>query len=166
MKPTCMRAALQEIDEGDGRGSSTDRPAGAASRVHDVWGICGDTLIRYHFKTRNEVFSPDLTDWPFDLSRISSSRYTKIIPYGGDSIMDDEDDWRNVRRRNKKLRFKWIGQTGCQSKNTFFNQKFFFQSKKTSIKKTFPLSYKKRREYGRKDGRKEGRQGGRKEGRK
>ena len=58
MKPTCMRAALQEIDEGDGRGSSTDRPAGAASRVHDVWGICGDTLIRYHFKTRNEVFSP------------------------------------------------------------------------------------------------------------
>ena len=106
-----MRAALQEIDEGDGRGSSTDRPASAASRAHDVWGICGDTLIRYRFKLRNELFSPDLTDCPFDLSRISSSRYTKIIPCGGDSIMDDEDDWRNVRRRNKKLRFKWIGQT-------------------------------------------------------
>ena len=25
--------------------------------------------------------------------------------------MDDEDDWRNVLIRNKKLRFKWIGQT-------------------------------------------------------
>ena len=45
-------------------------------------------------------------------------------------------------------------------------KKSFFQSKKISIKKIFPLSYKKRREYGRKDGRKEGRQGGRKEGRK
>ena len=106
-----MRAALQEIDDGDGRGSSFDRPAGAASRVNDAWGICGDTLIRYHFKPRQELFSPDLTDCPFDLSRISSSRCTKIIPYGGDSIIDDEDDWRNVRRRNKKLRFNWIGQT-------------------------------------------------------
>ena len=106
-----MRAALQEIDDGDGRGSSTDRPAGAASRMNDAWGICGDTLIRYHFKPRHELFSPDLTDCPFDLSRISSSRYTKIIPYGGETIMDDEDDWRNIRRRNKKLRFKWIGQT-------------------------------------------------------
>ena len=106
-----MRAALQEIDDGDGRGSSFDRPAGAASRVNDAWGICGDTLIRYHFKPRQELFSPDLTDCPFDLSRTSSSRCTKIIPHGGDSIMDDEDDWRNVRRRNKKLRFNWIGQT-------------------------------------------------------
>ena len=79
--------------------------------MNDAWGICGDTLIRYHFKPRHELFSPDLTDCPFDLSRVSSSRCTKIIPYGGDSIMDDEDDWRNVRRRNKKLRFKWIGQT-------------------------------------------------------
>ena len=96
-----MRAALQEIDDGDGRGSSTDRPAGAASRMNDAWGICGDTLIRYHFKPRHELFSPDLTDCPFDLSRVSSSRCTKIIPYGGDSIMDDEDDWRNVRRKQE-----------------------------------------------------------------
>ena len=65
-----MRAALQEIDDGDGRGSSTDRPAGAASRMNDAWGICGDTLIRYHFKPRHELFSPDLTDCPFDHSRI------------------------------------------------------------------------------------------------
>ena len=28
--------------------------------------------------------------------------------------MDDEDDWRNVLIRNKKLRFKWIGQTVFQ----------------------------------------------------
>ena len=56
---------------------------------------------------------------------------------------------------------------GMPIKKTFFNQKKLFSNqKKLSIKKTFPLSYKKRREYGRKDGRKEGRQGGRKEGRK
>eukprot|EP00439_Symbiodinium_sp_Y106_P074378 s3594_g14.t1 len=42
---------------------------------------------------------------------ISSSCYTKIIEFGGETIMDDEDDWRNVLIRNKKLRFKWIGQT-------------------------------------------------------
>ena len=57
---------------------------------------------------------------------------------------------------------------GCQSKN-FSIKKKLFPIKKTLFfnqKKTFPLSYKTRREYGRKDGRKEGRQGGRKEGRK
>ena len=30
---------------------------------------------------------------------------------GGVDIIDDEDSWRNVRRRNKKFSFRWIGKT-------------------------------------------------------
>ncbi|CAE7867894.1 unnamed protein product [Symbiodinium sp. KB8] len=40
-------------------------------------------------------------------SGLTTWRYTNILPRGGEAIMDDEDDWRNQRRRNKKLRFKW-----------------------------------------------------------
>ena len=104
-------AALEKLDDDSGAGSSKDRPAGAASQMKDSREIRGKALIRYHFQPRRELFSPDLTDCPVDLSRLSSWRYTNILPMGGDSILDDEDDWRNVRRRNKKLRFKWIGQT-------------------------------------------------------
>ena len=57
------------------------------------------------------MFSPDLTDCPIPLSRISNKRITKIIPIGGIDIIDDEDSWRNVRRRNKKFSFRWIGKT-------------------------------------------------------
>ena len=59
-------------------------------------------LIRYHYVS-------DLTDCPVSLTSISNQRTAKIIPIGGCDIIDDEDSWRNVRRRNKKLSFRWIG---------------------------------------------------------
>ena len=68
-------------------------------------------MIRYHFLPRRELFSPDLTDGPVPTSRISSRRLTKIIPSGGIDIFDDGDSWRNVRRRNRKFSFRWIGKT-------------------------------------------------------
>ena len=51
---------------------------------------------------------------------------------------------------------------GCIPRDAHQKKNFYF----FPIKKTFPLSHKKRREYGRKDGRKEGREEGRKEGKK
>ena len=56
------------------------------------------------------MFSPHLTDCSIPLSRISNKRITKIIPIGGIDLID-EDSWRNVRRRNKKFSFRWIGKT-------------------------------------------------------
>ena len=111
IEESAMKAALEKLDDDSGAGSSKDRPAGAASKMKDTWEIRGKALIRYHFKPRRELFSPDLTDCPIELSRLSNWRYTNILPVGGDAILDDEDDWRNFRRRNKKLRFQWIGQT-------------------------------------------------------
>ena len=106
-----MKAALEKLDDDGGVGSSTDRPASAASKMKDSWEIRGKALIRYHFQPRCELFSPDITHCPIDLSRLTNWRYTNILPMGGEAILEDEDDWRNVRRRNKKFRFKWIGQT-------------------------------------------------------
>ena len=111
IEESAMKAALEKLDDDSGAGSSKDRPAGAASKMQDSWEIRGKALIRYHFQPRRELFSPDLTDCPVELSRLSNWRYTNILPMGGDAILDDEDDWRNVRRRNKKLRLQWIGQT-------------------------------------------------------
>ena len=111
IEESAMKAALEKLDDDGGAGSSKDRPAGAASKMKDSWEIRGKALIRYHFQPRRELFSPDLTDCPIEVSRLSNWRYTNILPVGGDAILDDEDDWRNFRRRNKKLRFQWIGQT-------------------------------------------------------
>ena len=111
IEESAMKAALEKLDDDGGAGSSKDRPAGAVSKMKDSWEIRGKALIRYHFQPRRELFSPDLTDCPIEVSRLSNWRYTNILPVGGDAILDDEDDWRNFRRRNKKLRFQWIGQT-------------------------------------------------------
>ncbi|CAE7292249.1 unnamed protein product, partial [Symbiodinium sp. CCMP2456] len=47
---------------------------------------------------------------------LTETRHTIIMPLGGSTIVNDEDDWKNRRRRNKKLRFKWIGQTTFEIK--------------------------------------------------
>ena len=61
---------------------------------------------------RRELFSPDLTSLiGLGLNKLSKDRVTKIFPVGGADLITDEDDWRNVRRRNKKTKFKWIGKT-------------------------------------------------------
>ena len=60
---------------------------------------------------RRDMFSPDLTDCPVPISKLSNNRSTKIVPIGGMNIINHEDDWRNIRKRNKRYSFKWIGQT-------------------------------------------------------
>ena len=102
--------ALANFQEG-GSSSSSAPPAAVARDDKDNWEIVGNRLTRYHYLPRRELFSPDLTDCPVPLSRISNKRTTKIIPIGGIDIIDDEDSWRNVRRRNKKFSFRWIGKT-------------------------------------------------------
>ena len=94
-----------------GSSSSSAPPAAVARDDKDNWEIIDNKLIRYHYLPRRELFSPDLTDCPIPLSRISNKTITKIIPIGGIDIIDDEASWRNVRRRNKKFSFRWTGKT-------------------------------------------------------
>ena len=77
----------------------------------DCWKINGNKLTRFHFAPRRGLFSPDLIDCPVALSKIAKSRNTVIFPVGGVDLINDEDEWCNVRRHNKKTSFKWIGQT-------------------------------------------------------
>ncbi|CAE7251810.1 unnamed protein product, partial [Symbiodinium natans] len=85
--------ALRELESGGGGSSSSSgKPAAVANASKDEWVIRGDKLIRFHYIPRKELFSPDL-------------------PLGGTEIIPDADEWRNVRRRNKKLSYKWIGRT-------------------------------------------------------
>ena len=77
----------------------------------DCWKINGNKLTRFHFARRRGLFSPDLIDCPVALSKIAKSRNTVIFPVGGVDLINDEDEWCNVRRHNKKTSFKWIGQT-------------------------------------------------------
>ena len=109
-RPPENRRALANFQEG-GSSSSSAPPAAVARNNKDNWEVIGDKLIRYHYFPRRELFSPDLTDCPIPLSRISDKRVTNIIPIGGIDIIDDEDSWHNVRRRNKKFSFRWIGKT-------------------------------------------------------
>ena len=71
----------------------------------------GNKIKRFHFAPRREMFSPDLTDCPIALSRIGKTRDTIIFPVGSVEMINHNDEWRNVRRRNKKTPFKWIGKT-------------------------------------------------------
>ncbi|CAE7353670.1 unnamed protein product [Symbiodinium natans] len=89
----------------------TGRPSAVANPVKDEWTIRGDKLIRFHYSPRRELFSPDLTDCPVPISALGKERLTKIMPIGGTDIIADCDEWRHVRKRNKKLSFKWVGRT-------------------------------------------------------
>ena len=91
--------------------SSSARPSAVANPVKDEWTIRGDKLIRFHYSPRRELFSPDLTDCPVPISALGKERLTKIMPIGGTDIIADCDEWRHVRKRNKKLSFKWVGRT-------------------------------------------------------
>ena len=104
-------AARKEFDyqEGGSAGSSA-KPSAAALPTKDCWKTIGDKLVRYHFVPRRELFSPDLTGLPHRIEQ-TKNRVTKIFPVGGADLVTDEDDWRNVRRRNKKFNFRWIGKT-------------------------------------------------------
>ena len=103
------REAALEVLEGER--SSASKPSAPAAFNKDFWEIRGDKLVRYHCVPRRERFSPDLTDCPVNVAHLSKARHTKIVPIGGTNIIDHEDDWRNIRNRNKKCSFKWIGQT-------------------------------------------------------
>ena len=91
--------------------SDKSKPPAGASFSKDFWEIRGDKLIRCHCNPPREKFSSDLTDCPIDISHLSKSRTTKIVQIGGTNIINRDDEWRNVRARNKKYSFKWIGQT-------------------------------------------------------
>ena len=67
--------------------------------------------MRYLCVPRKDMFSPDLTDCPVPISKHARACCTKIVPIGGMNIINHEDDWRNIRKRNKRYSFKWIGQT-------------------------------------------------------
>ena len=101
-------AALEALE---GERSSASNPSVPAAFNKDFWEIRGDKLVRFHCIPRREKFSPDLTDCPIDVAHLSEARYTKIVPIGGTNIINHEDDWHNIRTRNKKYSFKWIGQT-------------------------------------------------------
>ena len=104
--------ALRELESGGGGSSSSSgKPAAVANASKDEWVIRGDKLIRFHYIPRKELFSPDLTDCPVPIASLGRDRVTKIMPLGGTEIIPDADEWRNVRRRNKKLSYKWIGRT-------------------------------------------------------
>ncbi|CAE6970116.1 unnamed protein product [Symbiodinium natans] len=104
--------ALRELESGGGGSSgSSGKPAAVANASKDEWVIRGDKLIRFHYIPRKELFSPDLTDCPVPIASLGRDRVTKIMPLGGTEIIPDADEWRNVRRRNKKLSYKWIGRT-------------------------------------------------------
>ena len=45
------------------------------------------------------------------LSARLPNRNTVIFPVGGIDLINDQDEWRNVRKRNKKTSFRWIGKT-------------------------------------------------------
>ncbi|CAE7497332.1 NaCP60E, partial [Symbiodinium natans] len=94
-------------------GSSSAAAAAAPAASKDHWEVRLNEckLIRYHYVPRREMFSPDITDCPIELSRISKQRSTTIIPVGGVDVIHEDDDWKNVRKRNKKTSFKWIGKT-------------------------------------------------------
>ena len=106
--------ALRDMEtptEGSAGSSSAAAAAPAASKDHWEVRLNECKLIRYHYVPRREMFSPDITDCPIDLSRISKQRSTTIIPVGGVDVIHEDDDWKNVRKRNKKTSFKWIGKT-------------------------------------------------------
>ena len=106
------RLALEELDEPiGGSASSSARPSVAAPSEKDCWKVNGNKITRFHFAPRREMFSPDLTDCPIALSRIGKTRDTIIFPVGSVEMINHNDEWRNVRRRNKKTPFKWIGKT-------------------------------------------------------
>ena len=69
-------------------------PCGIDGRLR---GIRWSDTIRFQ-----EESSPDITDWPVPLSRVKPARNLHIA---------DEDEWINPRRRNKKLSFRWVGNT-------------------------------------------------------
>ena len=95
------KLALEELDEEfGGSSSSRAKPSAAALPDKDSWKIDGNKLTRFHFAPRRELFSPDLTDCPVALSKIAKTRNTVIFPVGGIDLINDQDEWRNVRRRN------------------------------------------------------------------
>ena len=111
-----MEQLQREIDaEADSRelsgGSSSSTKPAAVAFDKDFWEVREDKIIRYHCVPRRDMFSPDLTDCPVPISKLSNNRSTKIVPIGGMNIINHEDDWRNIRKRNKRYSFKWIGQT-------------------------------------------------------
>ncbi|CAE7594010.1 unnamed protein product [Symbiodinium natans] len=110
-RPTLLSAQQRSHSTIRTLSSPLNRPSAVANPVKDEWTIRGDKLIRFHYSPRRELFSPDLTDCPVPISALGKERLTKIMPIGGTDIIADCDEWRHVRKRNKKLSFKWVGRT-------------------------------------------------------
>ena len=96
-----MDQVQREIDaeaenrELSGGSSSSTKPA-AVAFDKDFWEVREDKIVRYHCVPRRDMFSPDLTDCPGPISKLSNNRSTKIVPIGGVNIINREDDWHNT----------------------------------------------------------------------
>jgi hypothetical protein len=103
--------ALEEVDAegGGGSSSSSARPASVA-RPKDYWKREGNKLIRYRYKERSALFTPDLTDCPVDARKLESKREIVVIPTDGSDIIRDADVWKG-KKGSRVLSFKWFGKT-------------------------------------------------------
>ena len=107
---------LANFQEG-GSSSSSAPPAAVAREDKDNWQVTGSKLVRLLEASLFDTIAfpegncsrPTLLTAQFPVAHLQ--RVTKIIPVEGIDIIDDEDSWRNVRRRNKKFSFRWIGKT-------------------------------------------------------